>query len=183
MYIMKKVILNNNLIRAFVLVSSLVLSTFSAQADIILTFGESDIEVGLNDSFTVNLYAETGTPSDMFSHFSLGTAFNSSILNLDSVTLGDFTGSLVDAAYFDPLFLSPFVGGSDILLASFAFTAIDYGSTTLSTINAAFSNLFSQNATIVVDDASANISVVSTPATLGLFVMALVGLVSLRRKA
>jgi hypothetical protein len=180
---MKKVILNNNLIRAFVLVSSLVLSTFSAQANIILTFAESDIEVGLNDSFIVNLYAETGTPSDMFSNFALETTFYSSILSLDSVTLGNFVGSLADAAYFNPLFPSPIIGGSDILLASFAFTAIDYGSTTLSTINAAFSNVFSPNATIVVDEASANISVVSTPATLGLFAIALVGLVRLRRKA
>lgn len=180
---MKNVILKNKLIRTLVFASSVVLSTFGAQANVILSFDETDIEVGLNESFTVNLLAETEVPADWFSFFSIDTSFESSFLSLDSVVLGDFVGSLGNATYTDPLLISPVVGGTNILLAAFTFTATDYGTTSLDTISERFTSLFSPAALITVDSASTDISVVSAPATLGLFTIALAGLVSLRRKA
>lgn len=190
---MKKIMLNSKLIRAFVLVSSLVLSTFTAQANIILTFDDNDIEVGLNESFVVQLFADAQIEADWFSSFSLDTTFNSAILNLDDVTLGTFMGSIADAAFSpNPLDVNPFdsatflANGENILLASFTFTAINYGTTSLLTISESFTNFLSQNAKIDFDSASANISVVSAevpePSTLAIFALGMMGLASRRFK-
>lgn len=188
---MKNVILNSKVLKAFVLAGGLMMSTFSAQADLVLSFGESDVEVGLNDTFTLDLYVDVTAPVDSIISWGLDLDLsNSSLLNLNSFTLGgDFTSfSLgVDAdgiggAAFGPLF------GSNILLGTFEFTAVGYGSTSASTSTTlgdifegfTTTNLFTPT---VFNSPSANISVVSAPATVGLFGIAVLGLAGLRRKA
>lgn len=186
---MKNLITNNKIFRSLTLASLLLMSAFSAQAGLILSFDESDVAVELNDNFTLSLYADTEYPVDWFTKFSIDTSFDSSILSLDSVTLGDFVGTLDNALYADPALSSPIIGGSGVFLASLSFTAIGLGDTTLNTINAVFSNIFSPAAVISVDLASANISVadssavaVPEPATLGFFIIGALALFGLRRK-
>jgi hypothetical protein len=195
---MKNLITNNKIFRSLTLASLLLMSAFSAQAGLILSFDESDIAVELNDNFTLSLYADTEYLVDWFTTFSIDTSFDSSILSLDSVTLGDFDGTLDSAFYADPVLFSPIadpvlfspiIGGSGVFLASLSFTAIGLGDTTLNTINAVFSNIFSPAAAISVDLASANISVadssavaVPEPATLGFFIIGALALFGLRRK-
>lgn len=180
---MKNVIINSKMCRTLILTSSLLLGTFNTQANVILSFVGDDISVGLNDTFEIALFAETETPSDSFIRFGLDIDFNSDILNYDGFALdSNFSGPLADAFYFDPTFTSPSIGGSNILLGTFSFTAIDYGDTSLKTISESFTSLLSF-ITISSESASANISVVSAPATLSLFAAAFLGLVGLRRKA
>jgi hypothetical protein len=189
MFTMKNVILGKNMFRSLVLASSLILSAFSVQAGVILSFSEDDIEVGLNETFTVELYADTGStaPADGIGNFSLDLSFDNSIINLDGFSLGGLFG--VQSSFggtFTPIFSIPpfpptFVAlGSDILLGTFTFTATDYGTTSLRSISESFQNLLFQ---LEQTSASANVSVVSAPAALGMFVIALAGLVRLRRKA
>jgi hypothetical protein len=184
MFTMKNVILDKNMFRSLVLASSLILSAFSVQAGVILSFGEDDIEVGLNETFTVELYADTGSSATAggILSFELDLKFDNSIINLDSFSLGGLFGaqSSFGGTYIATSFLDIVAVGSNILLGTFTFTATNYDSISLSSIGESFAGLlFSLDKT----SASATISVVSTPATLGLFSIALVGLVRLRRKA
>jgi hypothetical protein len=184
MFTMKNLILGKNMFRTLVLASSLILSAFSVQAGVILSFGEDDIEVGLNETFTVELYADTGSsaPAGGIGSFELDLRFDNSIINLDSFSLGGLFGaqSSFGGTYIATSFLDIVAVGSNILLGTFTFTATNYDSISLSSIDESFAGLlFSLDKT----SASASISVVSTPATLGLFSIALVGLVRLRRKA
>jgi hypothetical protein len=184
MFTMKNVILGKKMFRSLVLASSLILSAFSVQAGVILSFGEDDIEVGLNETFTVELYANTGSaPAGGIGSFNLDLSFNNSIINLDSFSLGGLfdAQSSFGGTYIPTSFLDIVAIGSDILLGTFTFTATDYGSISLSSISESFQNILVPS--LDKTSASANISVVSTPATLGLFAIALVGLVRLRRKA
>lgn len=182
---MKNVILGKNMFRSLVLASSLILSAFSVQAGVILSFGEDDIEVGLNETFTVELYADTGSTATAggIGSFNLDLSFDNSIINLDSFSLGGLFGaqSSFGGTYIPTSFLDIVAIGSDILLGTFTFTATDYGSISLSSISESFQNILVPS--LDQTSASANISVVSTPATLGLFAIALLGLVRLRRKA
>ena len=87
------------------------------------------------------------------------------------------------------------VFGLKILLGTFEFTAVGYGLTSASTSSTPgeiFEGYTGLNPFVpsIFNSASANISVTgnppveaSAPATLGLFAIALVGLVRLRRKA
>jgi hypothetical protein len=176
---MKNVILENKLVRMLTLTSVLLLSVFTAQADVILSFDESDIEVNLNETFTISLFAETELGADSFSLFSVDLNDFSSILSDGSFALGsDFLDTPIGFIYSSAFGTAV---GSNVLLGKFTFTAINYGAITLETISESFSVLGIN--TILSDSASANISVVSTPARLGLFAIALAGLVSLRRKA
>lgn len=192
---MKNVIFNNKVIKAFALASGLLMSAFSAQADLVLSFSESDIEVELNDTFTLDLYVDVTAGVDSILAWGLDLDLSNSILSLNSFTLGgDFMAiggsddGISGASPTGPLF------GSNILLGSFEFTAIATGDTVASTSNndplfEGFSttNFFTGT---VFNSAMANISVTgspvvaaSAPATLGVFAIALFGLVGLRRKA
>ncbi|MEP1444814.1 MAG: hypothetical protein ABJK37_01695 [Paraglaciecola sp.] len=189
---MKNVILNSKVLKALALASGLLMSTFSAQADLVLSFSESDVEVGLNDTFTLDLYVTQGAPVDALLAWGLDVNFDNGILALNSFTLGsDFSSVL------NPLVDGDGIGGastsfglfslSPILLGSFEFTAVGYGATSLFTSNT-IGDLFEGFTTLnqagsTFNSAASNISVVSAPATLGLFTIALAGLVSLRRKA
>jgi hypothetical protein len=189
MFTMKNLILGKNMFRTLVLASSFILSAFSVQAGVILSFGEDDIEVGLNETFTVELYADTGSSATAggILSFELDLTFDNSIINLDSFSLGGLFGAQSSfGGAFIPIFSGPFIPptlvavGSNILLGTFTFTATNYDSISLSSIGESFAGLlFSLDKT----SASATISVVSTPATLGLFSIALVGVVRVRRKA
>jgi hypothetical protein len=190
MYAMKNVILNSKVLKAFVLAGGLMMSTFSAHADLVLSFGESDVEVNLNDTFTLELFVNVTAGVDWILAWGLDLDLsNSSLLDLNSFTLGsDFVpvfGSddgIGGAAAFGPLF------GSNILLGTFEFTALGYGSTSASTSNT-LGDIFEGFTTTsfftptVFNSPSANISVVSAPATVGLFGIAVLGLAGLRRKA
>ena len=188
---MKNVILNSKVLKAFVLAGGLLMSTFSAQADLVLSFGESDVEVGLNDTFTLELYVDVTAGADTILSWGLDLDLSdSSLLTLNSFTLGSDFMSIpipsddgIGGAAFVPLF------GSNILLGTFEFTAIGFGSTVASTSNSlgdifeGFTTFRDPRFPTVFNSASANISVVSAPATVSLFAIALAGLVSLRRKA
>jgi hypothetical protein len=186
---MKNVILNSKTLKAFVLAGGLLMSAFSAQADLVLSFGESDVEVGLNDTFTLELYVDVTAPVDSILSWGLDLDLSdSSLLDLNSFTLGsDFVSLPSDdgiggAALVPPLF------GSNILLGTFEFTAVGYGSTVASTSNTLV-DIFEGFTTTsffgpsVFNSASANISVVSAPATVGLFGLATLALLGFRRKA
>jgi len=191
MFTMKNVILGKNMFRSLVLASSLILSAFSVQAGVILSFSEDDIEVGLNETFTVELYADTGSTgiADGIGNFNLDLSFDNSIIELKGFSVGGLFGAQSSfGGTFTPIFsIPPFPPtlvalGSDILLGTFTFKATNYGTTSLRSISESFNNLLI--GPLETDtSASANISVVSTPATLGLFAIALAGLVRLRRKA
>jgi hypothetical protein len=189
---MKNVILNSKVLKAFVLAGGLLMSTFSAQADLVLSFGETDVEVGLNDTFTLELFVDVTTQVDSILSWGLDLDLSdSSFLNLNSFTQGsDFlpVSSLVSndgiggVSALGPLF------GSNILLGTFEFTAIGFGSTVASTSNT-LGDIFEGFTTTrfffptVFNSASVNISVVSAPATVGLFAIAALGLAGFRRKA
>lgn len=196
---MKNVILNCKVLKAFVLAGGLLMSTFSAQADLVLSFGESDVEVELNDTFTLELYVDVTAGVDSIISWSLDLDLSdSSLLTLSSFTLGSDFLSLPSTLSVDGIGGASALGplfGSNILLGTFEFTAVGIGSTVASTSTSldegfegfATANFFGPS---VFNSASANISVTgnppveaSAPATLGLFAIALVGLVSLRRKA
>jgi hypothetical protein len=187
MFTMKNVILDKNMFRSLVLASSLILSAFSVQAGVILSFGEDDIEVGLNETFTVELYADTGSsaPAGGIGIFNLALSFvENGIVNLDDFSLGglfdaqsSFGGTYIATSFFDIVAI-----GNDILLGTFTFTATEYVKDYIITISGSFENILTGS--LETDaSASARISVVSAPATLGLFSIVLVGLVRLRRQA
>jgi hypothetical protein len=190
---MKNVILNNKLVRSVVLASSLVFSAFSANAGLILDFSENDIEVGLNDTFVVNLYATPDAFVDSILSWGLDINFDNGIIALNSFTLG---------ADFDEFPLNPFIdadgiGGAaalfpvfapQILLGTFEFTAVGYGSTSLFTSFdfdpfgfEGFTTLDSLGSQF--NSAAANISVVSAPATVGLFSLAFLAIAGMRRRS
>ncbi len=197
---MKNVILKNKMFRSLILASGLIFSAFSAQADLILTFDGDDIEVRLNEIFTVQLFADASADADSITFFDFDIEFDSSRLAYVDFTLGslfdsggsDFSGRFrlppppVQSLFAPfPPFPSFPIGavGPNILLGTFTFTALDYGQVLLNTKDENFQGVL--GALGLEDDksASSDISVVSAPATLGLFAIALVGLVSSRRKA
>ena len=200
MFSMKNVILKNKMFRSLILASGLIFSAFSAQADLILTFDGDDIEVRLNEIFTVQLFADASADADSITFFDFDIEFDSSRLAYVDFTLGslfdsggsDFSGRFrlppppVQSLFAPfPPFPSFPIGavGPNILLGTFTFTALDYGQVLLNTKDENFQGVL--GALGLEDDksASSDISVVSAPATLGLFAIALVGLVSSRRKA
>lgn len=193
---MKNIIKNNKLLRTLLLASSVVLGSFSAQAGVILSFSETAVEVGVNDSFNLDLLASTDVSiaADSFIAFSTDVLFDNSFLSLDSIDLGsDFTEDIFSpgiAGFFNADFTNPFspvltASGDDILLASLTFTAIEVGNTSLASIVESFSSLLPFQ-TISVESAFADVSVsavsVPAPATLGLFGISLLVLMRLRRK-
>lgn len=196
---MKNVILCNKMFRSLILASGLFISAFSAQADLIVSFGEDNIEVNLNETFTVELFANAASESDAIGSFEFNIDFDISRLEYVDFTLGSlFDSGLADLSgifrlpTLPPLpllFSLPLpplptgAVGTSVLLGTLTFKASDYGPVTLRTKNESFKNLLRTVELLDNKSASSQISVVSTPATLGLFAIALVGLVSLRRKA
>ncbi|WP_158970834.1 hypothetical protein [Paraglaciecola sp. L3A3] len=187
---MKNVILNKKLVRSVVLASSLLMSAFSAQSAVILSFSESDVNVDLNDSFSLSLYADTQVPVDGFLGFMMDAGFDSSVLSFDGFNLSsNFIAGAptapISAVYFDPMMMSPTIFGSDILLGTLEFTAIGSGSTTIETISESFQSIL-QFVVISTVGTSTNVTVntpvvdVSTPATITIFGLALAMLVRRR---
>lgn len=160
---------------------ALMLTASAAQATIVVTFDPSTTDVSVGDTFTVDVLANADLV-DAFLAFDIG--FN---LDADITTLGsDFfapggpffdVAGFVDSFPFPPLPIS----GADILLATLTFTATSAGDLMLNLDGGSFSAL----SFIEFESRALNITVseVSAPATLGLFTIALVGLLSLRRKA
>lgn len=190
-----------NTVITFAMICGLLFTSLNAQAGLILSFDDNDLEVSLNETFTLNLFVNTEFPADAFVSWGLDLNFDSSILALNSFTLGsDFMpfplSPLIDAdgiggSYFNPLALTPGIFGSNILLGTFEFTAINIGNTSAFT-SATFGDFF-ESFTLALpfspvqfNSASANIRVVnevSEPSTLAIF--SLIGLMifRLRRKS
>ena len=195
---MKNVIIGKNMLRSLVLIAGLVISAFNVQAGLILSFGEEDIAADLNETFTVDLYADTGSTAiaDGIHSFNLDLSFDNSILNFESFSLGGlFVATSSFGGAFTPIFSSPSIPatlvaiGSDILLGTFTFTAIDYGTIALSTISESFEHILPLISIDFEESASAKISVtdssavaVPEPATLGFFIIGALALFGLRRK-
>ena len=192
---MKNLITNNKIFRSLTLASLLLMSAFSAQAALILSFSEPGVEVQVNDTFILDLYVNVTAPVDSILAWGLDLDLsNSSLLNLNSFTLGtDFMtilgldDGIGGASPTGPLF------GSNILLGSFEFTALAVGDTVASTSNndplseGFFTTRFftptefnSASANISVADSSA--VAVPEPATLGFFIIGALALFGLRRK-
>lgn len=157
------------------------LTASAAQATIVVTFDPSTTDVAVGDTFTVDVLANADFV-DAFLAFDIG--FN---LDADITTLGSSFASpgaaFFDVAGFVDSFPSPPlpISGVDILLATLTFTATSAGDLVLDLDG----GIFSGPTFLRFDSTALNITVseVSAPATLGLFTIALVGLVSLRRKA
>lgn len=194
---MKNLITNNKIFRSLTLATLLLMSAFSAQAGLILSFSEPDVEVQVNDTFTLDLYVNVTAQVDSILAWGLDLDLsNSSLLNLNSFTLGtDFItiGGLDDDIGGASPFPAPAVFGSNILLGSFEFTALAVGDTIASTSNndplseGFFTTRFFTPT--VFNSASANISIadssavaVPEPATLGFFIIGALALFGLRRK-
>lgn len=197
---MKNVILNSKVLKAITLTAGLFMGSFSAQADLVLSFDKDDIEVKLNETFTVNLYVDTKTPVDSILGWGLDAVFDNGVLALNSFTLGrDFMpGSSVDGDSLTGVAAIPTgVFGANILLGSFMFTAIDLGTTSLNTahtvgdifegftttnfFNPALFNSAMANISVIADN-SGTVSA-SAPATISLFAIAGLALFGFRRKA
>ncbi|MGJ8681548.1 hypothetical protein [Paraglaciecola sp.] len=186
---MKNVILNSKVLKAFVVAGSLLVSTFSAHADLVLSFDQSDVEVGLNETFNLDLYVDVTTQVDSILTWGLDLDLSdSSVLNLDSFTLGGDFSSLISDDGIGGAAKVPGLFGSNILLGTFEFTAVGYGSTVATTSNTvgdlfegfATTNFFGPSS---FNSASANISVVSAPATITILALASLALFGFRRKA
>ncbi|WDE12554.1 PEP-CTERM sorting domain-containing protein [Thalassomonas haliotis] len=187
----------NKFFAAIFLMLSCSLSTFSANATLMLSFDLNSTDLNLGDAFSVNLLASTDTDinSEVISAWGLDLNFASSILSLDSLLVGpSFMPTNTDGNGLGGLipFGQDAVSGSDILLATLNFTAIGLGNTDLFTsstvtdLNEGFYNSFFQTVSHV--DASTNISVtgsseVPEPSTFLLMLLATVALVSMRKKA
>jgi hypothetical protein len=192
-------IFNTQIGRVLMFVMTLSVSSFSAKADIILSFDTSASDVTVGDTLTVDLLATTQVPGDAFAGWGLDLNYDTSLLSLDSFSIGssftaltssdgdDFAGSYLDI--FDPFAA---ISGTNIVLASFTFTAIAIGNTnlltgsTLTDLGEGFVSGFFQEVSFA--NASTNISItdasaVSAPSTIGLFAVAVLGIAGFRRKA
>lgn len=192
--------INSKLVRSLLLVSSLLVSSFSANADLMLSFSESDVDVKLNESFSIDVYVNTQTPSDSILSWGLDAVFNNGILSLDSFNVGSefLQGFSADGDNFAGTSTLPSgIFGSNILLGTLNFTAIGLGSTTLNTANTlgdlfegfTTTNFFTPSAfnsaianIEVTTDTSGTVSA-SAPATISLFAIAGLALFGFRRKA
>ena len=197
---MKKIILNTKFVRSLTLASALLCSVFSAQASLVLSFSESDIDVKLNENFSLNLYVDTQIQANAILAWGLDAIFDNSIISLTGFTLGSAFNSSFSAdgdSLAGASSLPTGVFGSNVLLGTFDFTAIGLGSTNFSTSNTlgdpfegfTTTNFFSPPsfnsalASISVTSNSTGPIAASTPATFGLFTLAMFGLIGLRRKA
>ena len=187
----------NKFFAAVLLMLSFGLSSFAANATLMLSFDLDSNDIGLNDSFSVSLTASTDTDisNEVISAWGLDLNFDSSILSLDSLLIGpsfmptnndgDGLGGLVP-------FGQDAISGSDILLATLNFTAIGLGSTdlftssTLGDFNEGFYNSFFLP--VAYSDANTSIMVkggseVPEPSAFLLMLLATIALVSFRKKA
>lgn len=187
----------NKFFAAIFLMLSFGLSTFSANAALMLSFDLDSTELNLGDAFSVNLMTSTNADinSEAISAWGLDLNFDSSILSLDSLLVGpSFMATNTDGDGLGGLvpFGQDAVSGSDILLATLNFTAIGLGNTdlftssTLGDINEGFYTAFFQP--IGYNDANTAISVtgnseVPEPSAFLLMLLATIALVSLRKKA
>ncbi|MBU3004379.1 PEP-CTERM sorting domain-containing protein [Paraglaciecola arctica] len=164
---------------------ALMLTASAAHANIVVTFDPSTTDISVGDTFTVDVLATTEDAfTDAFLAFDIGFGFDESLLGLDSSVLGSAFdvpfSTFFDIAGFANSFPVP-VSGVDILLATLTFTASSAGDLVLDLDGGSFS----LGDFVDFESTALNITVseVSAPATLGLFAIALVGLINLRRKA
>lgn len=166
----------NNFI--FSILLTLCLGSFSANANIILSLDIPDSNIDINDSFIINLLATTNTPSDAFLAWSLDFDFDTNFLSLDSLTINPaFSSFGVNILSGQVPFNFPFppqaVSGSNLLLASFNFTALSSGNPLFSItapqgLNSGFSNTFGQPIQYALTQKNININgitAVPEPAT------------------
>ncbi|WDE06088.1 PEP-CTERM sorting domain-containing protein [Thalassomonas viridans] len=187
----------NKFFAAVLMMLTFGLSTFSANASLMLSFDLDNNDLAQGDAFSVELLASTDTDisSEVISAWGLDLNFDSNILSLDSLLVGpafmpvnndgDGLGGLVP-------FGQDALSGANILLATLNFTAIGSGTTDLFTsstfgdFNEGFYNSFFQP--VGYSDATTSITVsggseVPEPGALLLMLLATAALVTFRKKA
>lgn len=155
----------------------LTLAASTAHAALMISFNPSSTEVSVGESFTIDVFANTvDQQTDAFLTFDIGFVLDESVLNLNNAVVGSSFLQAPNAinyiAGFPPS-PGPIVG-SNILLATLTFTATAVGVTSLDLGAAQFASL--NPFSFSYQSSAANVSVVanavSTPATLGLVVLA-----------
>ncbi|MDU0354243.1 hypothetical protein RS130_10130 [Paraglaciecola aquimarina] len=190
--------ISKKLARSFVLASALLVSAFSTQAALVLSFDQTNIAVDVSDTFTVDLYVDALTPSDAIIAWGLDAVFDNGVIALNSFSLGTsflpgFSADSDTLAGNSPIPSGVF--GADILLGSFEFLAVGAGTTTLSTATTS-GDIFEGFTTVdffnpaIFNSASTSITVadsgsvgVSAPATLAIFSFAAIFLMGWARKS
>lgn len=162
---------------------ALILSTSVAKADIIVTFDPSTTNVSVGETFTIGVLATTENAlTDGFIGFDIGFDFEDTLVNMDSALAS--AGFLPAIAFNDVAGFSAIpvpVSGIDVLLATLTFTANSVGDLTLDlTAASRFSGLGFVDFSSTALDIS--VSKVSAPATLGLFAIAGLWLLRVRRQ-
>lgn len=184
-----------------VLVTGLFFSAFNATAGLVLSFDQPNIEVNLNESFSVDLMVKTEAQVDSIFSWGLDAVFDNGLIQLDSFVLGsNFLPSISPFSDLDGIAgvsANPFgVFGAEILLGTLNFSAIGLGATALNTAHT-FTDIFEGFTTLSnplnpssFNIAMANISVVqppidsavNAPAAMSLFLVAGLAMLRLRKK-
>ena len=167
-----------------------ILVGFQTQAGIISV--QVDPSVSLGNTVEVTIL---GSAFDAFDTLSFELEFDTSVFTYDDTSL---TGALLDASDFFYDVTEEFYGmafyflndalipSGDLILAKFNLLSVSQGSTDFSVVNI-FAENFLDGLPVTADagpTASAEVTnAVPVPATLGLFAVALLGFVRLRRKA
>lgn len=190
-------------VRDVALALTLLSAPLVANANIILAFNLDKSSYSVGDTFNIQLLANTDITAagQAFASWGLDLLFNNSVVSLDSLVLGssfnpvsldgDGLGGMVNGVGFPPATVS----GSNILLATMTLTALSAGNANFMTgstfgdgTEGFYSGFFQSisfinaSSNLVINDVTPS-APVPTPATLGLFAIALFGLVGLRRKA
>lgn len=174
---------------ACVLVASLMGFTSSAHAGLMLSFSEDDLNLGFEQTFSVDLVASPDAPIDALLGFGLDISFDNSVLQLNGFTLNtalfgaapSMDGDMIaGAALGGPLF------ATEIVLGTFEFTTIGTGVTALATSvtdGDLFEGVFTTNIfNPEISQALTDVSVVSEPAGIAVFGLVVMSLMRLRRQ-
>lgn len=186
--------LKNLFVVAVLAASSLV--TTVANADVILAFQPTtSTDVNVGESITVNLVASTEFDGDVFFGWGLDLNFDSALLSLESMLIApNFIPPFASDDGLGGTSMGTLLSGSNILLATLTFKALGAGlvdlltSATLGDLNEGFSGLAGP-AMVTFSNASIDFTIndatngqVPEPSSIALFLIAAMGLVSLRRR-
>lgn len=100
----------------------------SSHAGVILTFDNTDLTVGLNETVTLNLLATTENQIDAISSFTLGAFFDDAAFSLQGIDIDAafFPGFAATSSEFVGSSLFP-VSGNGFVIATLSFVATAVG--------------------------------------------------------